>query len=66
MNRDVQVEYPVYCSWCEREGIRTVVGTCEVEHSSGCCPMHARRLLASCGILDRAGVEGGDADQGHE
>jgi len=34
--------YPVYCSWCEAEGRKTVVSMSEVEHSHGICPEHRK------------------------
>ena len=30
-------KYPVYCSWCEKKGIKTVVNWSAAEGSSGIC-----------------------------
>ena len=30
-------KYPVYCSWCEKKGIKTIVNWSAVEGSSGIC-----------------------------
>ena len=30
-------KYPVYCSWCEKKGIKTVVNWIEVPGSHGIC-----------------------------
>ena len=50
-------KYPVYCSWCEKKGIKTVVNWKEVEGSSGICgACHAdmMRQLAALRSVNRS------------
>lgn len=38
--------FPVLCSWCQEEGVRTVIRMSEVEDSSGICDVHTAEMLA--------------------
>jgi len=43
--------YPVYCAWCEKKGVRTVVNWKEVEGSSGICTACAEKVKIEIAIL---------------
>ena len=36
--------FPVLCSWCEREGRRTVIRWVDYPHSHGICDRHAEEV----------------------
>ncbi|MDY7035547.1 MAG: hypothetical protein SV375_05210 [Thermodesulfobacteriota bacterium] len=37
-------KYPQTCSWCEKEGIVTIVGYTSIEGSNRICDRHAREM----------------------
>uniref|UniRef100_A0A6M3ITM3 Uncharacterized protein n=1 Tax=viral metagenome TaxID=1070528 RepID=A0A6M3ITM3_9ZZZZ len=37
--------FPVYCAWCQAEGILTRVGWKDCENSSGICARHYREAM---------------------
>jgi len=37
--------HPVYCAWCQAEGIKTIVGWSTIEGSHGVCKYHFKQVL---------------------
>ena len=46
--KNVPTYYPVYCKWCEAEGIENRIGRSVVEHSHGICEHHAEKMYQDC------------------
>jgi len=46
--------YPVYCAWCEKKGVRTIVNWKEVEGSSGICMACAEKVKIEMAIFRAA------------
>jgi len=37
--------HPVYCAWCQAEGISTIVNWSTIEGSHGVCPFHKKQVV---------------------
>ena len=51
-------KYPVYCAWCEKKGIKTIVNWTEVPKSSGICRACHKGVMWELTMLKTA--SGGD------
>ena len=38
-------QYPVYCSWCEQEGKKTVISYVDTPGSHGICSKHHKEMM---------------------
>ena len=54
-------KYPVYCSWCEKKGIKTVVNWTEVPGSSGICvPCNEDMMMELAALRAASGGNNGN------
>jgi len=47
-------KYPVYCAWCEKKGIETVVSWSAAKGSSGICTACAEKVKIEMAIFRAA------------
>ena len=56
-------KYPVYCSWCEKKGIKTVVNWSEAEGSSGICGACHEDMMRQLAAIRAISQETGNRKQ---
>ena len=62
----VRGQYPVYCSWCEKKGIKTVVNWIEVPGSSGICRACHEQMMQQLAAIRGASQMSEDRNQRSE